>query len=165
MLAKKKNRHKFLSTRMQIKELGHVVLYVTNLERSADFYRDTLGFREISRDEHTALFSSGRTHHEMLLIGIGGLPNPPVGGRRSVEPGLYHIGFKIGDGPESLRAVYRELKEKGVTIVGTADHYVTHSLYILDPDGNELELYADVSEEWKKDPKVILQPTRYLELE
>ena len=59
---------------MQIKELGHVVLYVTNLERSADFYRDTLGFHEISRDRQTALFSSGRTHHEMLLTGIDGSP-------------------------------------------------------------------------------------------
>jgi catechol 2,3-dioxygenase-like lactoylglutathione lyase family enzyme len=53
---------------MQIKELGHVVLYVSNLKRSADFYRDTLGFTEIHREESVALFSSGRTHHELLLI-------------------------------------------------------------------------------------------------
>lgn len=146
---------------MQIKELGHVVLYVTNLERSADFYRDTLGFHEISRDRQTALFSSGRTHHEMLLIGIGGAPKE----RRGLEPGLYHIGFKIGDGPESLRQVYKELIEKKIAITGSADHFVTHSLYILDPDGNELELYADVSDAWKTDPKSILRPTQYLALE
>ncbi|MBP7061160.1 MAG: VOC family protein, partial [Candidatus Moranbacteria bacterium] len=79
-------------------------------------------------------------------------------------PGLYHIGFKIGDGPEALQAVYQELKEKGVTIVGSADHHVTHSLYILDPDGNELELYSDVSEEWKTNPKAVLRPTQHLDL-
>lgn len=146
---------------MRIQELGHVVLYVSDLGRSADFYRDTLGFREIARDRQTALFSSGRTHHELLLIGIGGAPRE----RRSIEPGLYHIGFKIGDGPESLREAYRELSGKGVAIVGVADHTVTHSLYILDPDGNELELYADVSDVWKTDPRSILSPTRHLPLE
>lgn len=145
---------------MKIMELGHVVLYVTDLERSADFYRDTLGFEEVSRDRQTALFSSGRTHHEMLLIGIGGMPKE----RRGIEPGLYHIGFKIGDGPEALQDAYRELERKGVTIVGSADHFVTHSLYILDPDGNELELYADVSDAWKTDPKAVLRPTKHLPL-
>ena len=29
-------------------------------------------------------------------------------------------------------------------IVGSSDHTVTHSLYIADPDGNEIELYIDV---------------------
>ncbi|MBL8031977.1 MAG: VOC family protein, partial [Candidatus Doudnabacteria bacterium] len=59
---------------MKIIELGHVVLYVTNLERVANFYRDTLGFREIHREGPLALFSSGRTHHEMLLIAVGEQP-------------------------------------------------------------------------------------------
>ena len=59
---------------MQIKELGHVVLYVTNLERSANFYRDTLGFRELDRGNGFAVYSSGRTHHELLLLEIGGEP-------------------------------------------------------------------------------------------
>lgn len=146
---------------MRIQELGHIVLYVSSLSRSADFYRDTLGFREIDRGPGFALFSSGRTHHELLLLEIGGAPKE----RRVPEPGLYHIGFKIGDGPEALRLVYRELLEKDVRIVGTSDHFVTHSLYILDPDGNELELYADVSDEWKRDPKSVMRPTRPLVLE
>ncbi len=145
---------------MEIKELGHIVLYVTNVTKMADFYRDTLGFREVDRGPGMALFSSGRTHHEMLLLEIGGVPRE----RHAPEPGLYHIGFKIGDGPEALRAVYEELKEKDVTIVGSADHHVTHSLYILDPDGNELELYSDVSDAWKTDAKAVLKPTRHLEL-
>ncbi len=51
-----------------------MVLYVSDLKRSADFYRDLLGFREISRQPGIALFSSGRTHHELLLIEVGGAP-------------------------------------------------------------------------------------------
>lgn len=149
---------------MQIKELGHVVLYVTNLERSAAFYRDTLGLPQIGTlNMHggAAAFSSGRTHHELLLIEIGGQPKT----NRHPEPGLYHIGFKIGDTPEDLQNVYRELKEKDVAIIGASDHTVTHSLYILDPDGNELELYADVSDEWKTHPDAVLAPIKPLPLE
>lgn len=146
---------------MQIKELGHVVLYVTNLERVANFYRDTLGFTEIQRMVGAAVFSSGRTHHEMLLLEVGG--QPPQ--HKQLQPGLYHIGFKVADSTEELQQVYKELKEKGVTIVGTADHTVTHSIYIIDPDGNELELYADVSDAWKTDPRTIMAPTKSLNLE
>ncbi|TSC77438.1 MAG: glyoxalase/bleomycin resistance protein/dioxygenase, partial [Parcubacteria group bacterium Gr01-1014_29] len=119
---------------MQIKELGHVVLYVSNITKSADFYRDTLGFREIMRGNGIAIFSSGRTHHELLLIEVGGKPEA----KSNPKPGLYHIGFKIGDSPEDAKGVFKELKSKGVRITGTADHTVTHSIYILDPDGNEL---------------------------
>ncbi len=147
---------------MNIKELGHVVLYVTNLERSANFYRDTLGFKEIFRGGGAAAFSSGRTHHEMLLIEVGGSSVTHAG---ELKPGLYHIGFKIGDGPQAAKEAYQELKKKSVEIVGTADHGVTHSIYILDPDGNELELYSDVSDAWKKDPKAVMSPTKTLNLE
>jgi len=60
---------------VEIKELGHLVLYVRNVERSARFYREVLGWRQVmpSPDDDTlglpaAAFSSGRTHHELLLI-------------------------------------------------------------------------------------------------
>ena len=60
---------------MEVKELGHIVLYVRSIERSAAFYRDVLGWRQISPSDPSgrqpfAAFSapSGRTHHELLLI-------------------------------------------------------------------------------------------------
>ena len=96
----------------------------------------------------------------MLLIEVGGSPKTS----HHTEPGQYHIGFKIGDDPQSLKDVYKELKEKGVQIIGSTDHGVTHSLYILDPDGNELELYADVSDEWKTNPTAVLAPAKPLNL-
>src|SRR3989338_9092629 len=99
-----------------------------------------------------AAFSSGRTHHELLLIEIGG----KVRVKKTIEPGLYHIGFKIGNTDTELKAALQELQKANVEIVGTADHTVTHSIYIDDPDGNEIELYVDVSEEWKKNPQLIL---------
>lgn len=146
---------------MRIHELGHVVLYVTDIGRMASFYRDTLGFRQIGSGPGMVLFSSGRTHHELLLLEIGGQPEP-LGQAR---PGLYHIGFKVGDSTAELQAALAELQAASVRIVGTADHTVTHSLYILDPDGNELELYVDVSDAWKADPTTILSPTKPLRLD
>lgn len=144
---------------MQIKELGHVVLYVTDLIRMADFYRDTLGFNEIAHNWPMALFSSGRTHHELLLIEVGGVPRTGI---NEMRPGLYHIGLKIGDGERATQETYEELQKKGVRIVGTADHGITHSIYVLDPDGNELELYADIGDAWKHDPTAILAQAKPL---
>ena len=146
---------------MHIQELGHVVLFVTNIDISAHFYAEILGFPLIQKDGRTALFSGGRTHHELLLIEIGGQPET----RRGMRPGLYHIGFKVGNSHEDIQKVWDELNEKGVPIVGTGDHTVTHSIYIMDPDGNELELYADVSDIWKTDPKAVLTPVKPLDLE
>lgn len=143
---------------MRIIELGHIVLYVSNLETSANFYKDILGFPELHRDLHSALFSSGRTHHELLLLEVGGGPKL----QEQPTPGLYHIGFKIGTTDAELKSAQEELIKQGVTIVGGADHHVTHSLYILDPDNNELELYVDVNDDWKENPKTILTPTKRL---
>ncbi len=154
---------------MKIHELGHIVLFVADLTKMADFYHDILGFHEIARDGQTALFGGGRTHHELLLIQIGlprqdeGVTGGVVEPKRAAKPGLYHIGFKIGDSTDDIREALRELTDKGVTIVGTADHTVTHSLYILDPEGNELELYADVSDIWKTEPLAVLSSIKPLE--
>lgn len=145
---------------MLIHELGHIVFYVSNLTASADFYKNILGFTEIHRDLHTALFSSGRTHHELLLIEVGGTPDL----KEYPKPGLYHVGFKIGNTDEELKDAITELTSHGVTITGSANHHVTHSIYILDPDHNELELYIDVDESWKDDEKKILKRPERLEL-
>jgi catechol-2,3-dioxygenase len=148
---------------MQVKELGHLVLYVRDLEVSRAFYRDVLGWREIAGvPGQVALYSSGRTHHELLLIEVGPSAAPIPRGRRV---GMYHFGLKIGDTDEELRAALGELVASGVNVVGTADHGVTHSIYITDPDGNEIELYIDVQPEvWRDDPHAILAPTRALRL-
>jgi catechol-2,3-dioxygenase len=147
---------------MQIKELGHVVLYVRDLERSRVFYRDVLGFHEIFAAPFAAAFSSGRTHHELLLIGVGADAQPIPAGRRV---GMYHFGLKVGDSDDELRAARDAVMEAGARIVGSSDHVVTHSLYLLDPDGNELELYIDVpGVDWKSDPTLMMARPRPLRL-
>lgn len=149
---------------MEIKELGHLVLYVHDVARSRAFYRDVLGWHEVMESPMpgTALFSSGRTHHELLLIEVGADAAPIPSGRRV---GLYHFGLKVGETDDELREALASLVEHGVEIVGTADHTVTHSLYVRDPDGNEIELYIDVQPEvWREDPAAILAPIRALRI-
>ena len=66
---------------------------------------------------------------------------------------------------EELKAAIATLTDEGVEIVGASDHGVTHSLYIKDPDGNELELYIDVQPEtWRGDPTPVDMVTRPLVL-
>jgi catechol 2,3-dioxygenase len=155
---------------MEVKELGHLVLYVRDIERSVHFYRDVLGWRTVlGSDEDlvglpVAAFSApgGRTHHELLLIEVGpdAAALPP--GRRV---GLYHFGLKVGDSDDELREVLRTLEENDVRVLGASDHTVTHSLYIADPDGNEIELYIDVpGVDWRSDPSLIGAPIRPLRL-
>ena len=153
---------------MAVKELGHLVLYVRNVERSAAFYREVLGWRQLTPNEEfgfpAAAFSapSNRTHHELLLIEVGEDAQALPQGRHI---GLYHFGLKVGDSDEELRAALRSVEEAGATVVGASDHTVTHSLYVLDPDGNEIELYVDVpGVDWKADPALVFSPIRPLTL-
>jgi catechol 2,3-dioxygenase len=148
---------------MEVKELGHLVLYVRDLEVSREFYRDVLGWKEIAvLGQSGAMFSSGRTHHELLLLEVGPTAAPIPPGRRL---GLYHFGLKVGTSDEELRDALQALVDAGVPVVGTADHTVTHSLYIEDPDGNEIELYIDVQPEvWREDPQAVAAGVRPLRL-
>jgi catechol 2,3-dioxygenase len=152
---------------MTVRELGHIVLYVHDVKRSADFYRDVLGWRQVMPEPGedpvgVAGFSSGRTHHELLLIEVGDDAAPIPEGRRV---GMYHFGLKVGESDDDLRAVLALLERMGATIVGASDHTVTHSLYIKDPDGNEIELYVDVpGVDWKADPSLFAAPIRPLRL-
>ncbi len=150
---------------MRVKELGHIVLYVRDLARPAAFYGEVLGWDvafPVTLGIPAAAFTSGRTHHELLLIEVGDDAAAVPAGRRL---GLYHFGLSVGDSDDELRAVRDHLVATGVTIVGASDHTVTHSLYVLDPDGNKLELYIDVpGVDWRSDPTLIVAPVRPLAL-
>lgn len=154
---------------MEIKELGHVVLYVRDLAVSLPFYRDVLGFAQLPLGDGDVPFlaaafstASRRTHHELLLIQVGpdAAALPP--GRRL---GMYHVGLKVGDSDDELREALQVVRENGVRVLGMTDHHVTHSLYIADPDGNEIELYIDVpGVDWRNDPSLIGSPMKPLRL-
>ncbi len=79
--------------------------------------------------------------------------------------GLYHIGIKIGDSGDELRAAKADLERSGIAITGMSDHTVSQSLYVADPDGNEVELYVDADPAlWRQNPSAVLAPIKPLRL-
>ena len=141
-------------------QLGHVNLWVSDLDRSADFYGRLLGIPEVARGavngRRVAFFSFGERHHDLALIDLGGSP----GGRRlraDPQPGLNHIAFKVGDSLAELRAIRDRLASFGVAAEHTVDHRVCKSIHVIDPDGLTIELYVDdASELWRKDPAAMM---------
>jgi catechol 2,3-dioxygenase len=121
-------------------EIGHVVLRVRDLARSIPFY-ELLGFTKVGEVAGLMAFFSatGSNHHDLGLQQVGpGAPQPSA-----AAVGLYHIAIRLPS-DDHVRRAFHTLAEAGVELVGTADHAVSHSLYLKDPDGIEIEIYADV---------------------
>jgi catechol 2,3-dioxygenase len=120
--------------------IGHVVLKVRDLERSRKFYTEVLGLDVMFEIPGMAFLASHRRdHHEIGLMEVGPGAEPPKG----PQVGLSHVAFRLADEAELVKA-YRELKERQVPISFTVHHGITKSVYFLDPDGNQLEVYWDV---------------------
>lgn len=144
-------------------ELAHVVYYVRNLETSLKFYHEAVGLQISGRifNDRAALLTGGRTHHELLLIEVGDAAGPLAGKRI----GLYHVGWKIGENMEALKLTRDRILEQGYEITGQSDHTVSQSLYLRDPDGNEVELFVDnPAFDWKNDTSWMETPVKPLVL-
>ena len=120
-----------------VARLNHAVLYVRDLDRSADFYKRVFGFDEIGRIRNLMAFlrAAGSTnHHDLGLMAVGPqAPRPPRG-----STGLYHLAWEVPR-IEDLAAAEAVLSEAGA-LGGASDHGATKSLYGQDPDGNEFEI-------------------------
>ena len=119
--------------------LGHLVLRVRNVDRAEEFYGGILGLEVKGRIEDKMVFfrSNPDVDHDLAIMAIGeGAPGP-----NSEGVGLYHFAYELGSFGE-LQDAYRTVVENNVRIAGYGDHGDTKGLYIFDPDGNEIELYA-----------------------
>jgi len=138
---------------MKVHGVGHVVLKVRDLERSARFYAGELGLKEVARfPGRMVFFSAGSNHHDLAVMAVGAdAPSPPDHG-----VGLAHVALKIGDSIDALREAKALLEAQAVTIRGIRDHHVSQSIYLEDPDGNTIELYVDADPTiWSEDPTTV----------
>ena len=126
---------------MSVRRLNHAVLYVRNVSRSVQFYRDMLGFEIATEIPGRAAFlrAQGTSNdHDLGLFQIddGQPAGSGDGGRPRV--GLYHLAWEVGTLRE-LAETARKLSAGGA-LVGASDHRVSKSLYAKDPDGIEFEV-------------------------
>jgi len=116
--------------------LGPVSLTVSGLERSLQFYGDTLGFRVRRRDGATAELGTEALPLLYLLEQPGARRKPPH------TTGLYHYAILLPTRGDLARALQR-LAAVRYSIEGASDHLVSEALYLADPDGHSIEVYAD----------------------
>jgi catechol 2,3-dioxygenase len=127
---------------LEVQELGHVTLFVRDVEASAHFYRDVLGLIDRGRGKQgrLAFFSAGRHHHDVACQAVGADAPAPAPG----ATGLYHVAFKIGTSVAALEAARRHLARHGCPVFGDWQSVGSHSISTRDPDGHEIELYVEL---------------------
>ena len=143
--------------------MGHVHLKVSNLERAIRFYCDVLGFELVQRmGDQAAFLSAGGYHHHIALNTWESLGGPPPAPGTT---GLYHHAI-LYPSRTALADALRRLIEADIGLEGAADHGVSESLYLRDPDGNGVELYCDRPREtWPRTPDgKLAMYTRHLDL-
>ena len=120
----------------RISGLSHVGVFVNDLEGMTRFYCDTLGFTESHRNEDRMVFLTAdieKEDHEVVL----------VRGRDGDAKIIQQLSFRVS-GVEDVRAFYRTFKDTGVQIQQTVSHGAGVSCYFYDPEGNRLEVFADI---------------------
>src|ERR1700689_252942 len=131
---------------MAVRRLNPAVLYVHGLQRTVDFYRQTLGFEVRTQIPGRAAFlraPDSANDHDLGLFEIGA-------GHASGQPevGLYPLAWEGGT-PAELVDTRARLIEAGA-LVGESDHRVSKSLYAKDPSGIEFEvLWRGPAQDWE----------------
>ena len=135
-----------MSIPFAVRKIGHAVIFVSDLERSKQFYTGVLGF-QISDIYPVSMMPGGMVflrcngdHHCLALI--GGLPAAGEAKRT-----LHHIAFELATLDEVFRA-RDHLKAQGakITYEGRRRAGCQVAVEFLDPDGHHLELYWGVDQ-------------------
>ena len=121
--------------------LGAVHLTVSRLDRSVAFYQDAIGLRVRVQDEASATLGTESADLVVLVEDAAARP-------AARHAGLYHFALLFPT-RMALSHALRRLAETRTPIEGAADHGVSEAIYLPDPDGNGIELYADrPREQW-----------------
>ena len=141
--------------------LGKVRLAVSELERSLSFYKQVIGLQEVGRCGHLAQLAAQGS--DRVLLELEQLPGVEAIGRRS-RLGLYHTAFLLPT-REDLSSFVQHLQRSGVPF-GAGDHLYSEALYLTDPDGLSVEVYADrPRDRWTIENREIVAATDALRFE
>ncbi|HXP28533.1 MAG TPA: VOC family protein [Solirubrobacteraceae bacterium] len=127
--------------------IAGVHLAVADLARSSDFYERVLGLELISRNDEHALLGPDRQHPALELTAIAA-PTP----LSPHETGLFHVAW-LHPTRAALADTIRRIAGTRWPIEGASDHGVSEALYLSDPDGLGIEIYADRPRaQWQRPP-------------
>jgi catechol 2,3-dioxygenase len=139
--------------------VGVVHLLVSDLPRSAAYYEHVLGLRPLAVEQERALFGSHDEHPLVELRTRAGV----TAARRGAF-GLYHFAILLPDRP-ALGRFAAHIASLGIR-VGMADHLVSESMYLWDPDGLGIEVYADRPRSaWKRSGRELTMATDPLDID
>ena len=121
---------------MQLEGIDHVALGVRDVERSAKWYIEVLGFERF----HEGAWNGVPTFIGRGNTGIALFPGSPDATSTPSTRGeirMLHLGFRADR--ENFLAAQRELEKRGIKFE-FSDHEISHSIYFRDPDGHQLEI-------------------------
>ena len=153
--------------------VANVKLNVHSVERSLSFYRDLLGFQLIEKtsDDNAFLSPVGSNNKNYLLqLSRIDTANTVIEGEQSTirKAGLYHFAILLPS-RRHLANIFKHLTDNSNQLYfeGAADHAVSESLYLRDPDSNGVEIYRDRHpSEWNKTGQFQIEmKTDHLDLE
>ncbi len=116
--------------------LGMVTMRVRQLDPVADFYRDAIGLTVMERTATGAQLGSGGVR--LLVLEV----HPKAGNESQNAAGLFHTAFLMPTRKDLARWLVHAAMNR-VPLSGFADHRVSESVYLDDPEGNGIEVYAD----------------------
>ena len=123
----------------RISGLSHVGVFVKDLDTMTQFYCETLGLTESHRNGDRMVFLTAdveKEDHEVVL----------VRGRDGDAKIIQQLSFRVGT-IEDVKAFYQTFQQMGVEIQQTVSHGAGASCYFYDPEGNRLEVFADIEVE------------------
>ncbi|QEE86262.1 VOC family protein [Acetobacter oryzoeni] len=116
--------------------VDHVVLTVNDPEKVAAFYQKTVGLEGHGRDGETMRLGAGGTS----LLELRQDRHARL--RSSREAGLFHTAFLLPS-RSALACWLDHVIEQKLPVVGASNHDVSEAVYLSDPEGNGVEIYAD----------------------
>ena len=140
--------------------IGKVRLQVSDLSRSVSYYETVLGLRVIDRNENSARL--GPVDEDVVILELNEKPGARQVSRRGLL-GLYHFAVLLPD-RASLGSFIVHLSEIGA-YAGMSDHFVSEALYLTDPDGLGIEVYADrARSSWVVEDRQLAMTTKPLDV-
>jgi catechol 2,3-dioxygenase len=141
--------------------VGRVRLQIADLARSIEFYESVIGLRVVRRSAGVAELAAQNDDH--VLVELREKPGVRPAARRGLI-GLYHYAILLPD-RAALGRFLQHLADLGVR-AGMSDHFVSEAVYLSDPDGLGIEVYADRPRTaWRVDDKQLAMTTVPLDVQ